>query len=150
MREKGVKSESEIQRIMAEARAMRANILRVLGIEGRWEFTVQCAVIVATTVFLYTGDRLVSGNILARVVYLPRLSRCYFAIANPLEIRLLARQLLQGSTQRLQLSSIGQLPEDPKYRISDNPAGKLDYGVVDLSRRDDILENGTTPSPIYA
>lgn len=93
----------------------------------------------------HTGDRLVSGSILAGVVYLPRLSRCYFAIANPLEIRLLARQLLQGSIQRLRLSSIGQLSEDPSYRISDNPAGKLDYGVVDLSRRVNGFEFGTVP-----
>lgn len=49
----------------------------------------------------YLDSRLVYGTILAGRVYVPRLSRCYFAVANPLEIRLLAKELLHHSQLRI-------------------------------------------------
>lgn len=68
-------------------------------------------------------------------MFLPRLSRCYFCLANPLELRLLAKKLLEGSMRRLALSKKRNLDEDPFDRIADNPASKLDYAIVDNSRQ---------------
>ena len=38
-------------------------------------------------------SRIISGTILARKVYIPRATQCYFALSNPLEIRLLAKEM---------------------------------------------------------
>jgi hypothetical protein len=62
----------------AGARKMRESLLQLLGIEA---------------------SRLIWGPVVAKEVYIPRPTRCAYALSNPIEMRMLAKQLLSASRQ---------------------------------------------------
>lgn len=67
------------QSFKAVARKMRNGIFGLLGLDP---------------------SRLVHGAVLARVAYVPRNTRCSYALSNPVEVRLLGRELVNAALHR--------------------------------------------------
>lgn len=67
------------QDFIEKAQAMRNGYFRLLGIDPA---------------------RLVHGAVLAKVVYIPRNTRCSYTLSNPIELRLLGREIVHASKQK--------------------------------------------------
>jgi hypothetical protein len=67
-------------------------------------------------------SRIVHGPVLAKTVYIPRNTRCSYALSNPIEIRLLGREMVHAALERVRTAATA-----PGSKLS--PATLLEAGT---------------------
>jgi hypothetical protein len=92
------------QSLIDNARMMRNGIFALLGIDP---------------------SRIVHGAVLAETVYLARNTRCSYALSNPIEIRLLGRELVSSASLRAR--EAGPLPQ---YQARRDSGGRVIREVI--------------------
>lgn len=85
--------------------------------------------------------RIISGAVLAKQAIVPRCLRCSYAAANPVEVRLLAHELLTSSEAEVNRRRQLNLPISPSTPISNNVATAKTKTMIVLQRYTLYVDN---------